>query len=60
MAHVPSNPKLWRMLVAQAKQKFHVYPSPAASHWVHEQYVKHGGQFTDSEKKVDPKMKDKK
>jgi hypothetical protein len=48
MAHQePTNPRLWNMIIAQAKARFATYPSPGASHWVHSQYVKHGGQFTD-------------
>ncbi len=35
------------MLVAQARAKFAKYPSPAASHWVHEHYLKSGGRFTE-------------
>jgi hypothetical protein len=42
---VPTNPRLWKMIVIQAKVKFRTYPSPGASHWVHDQYIKHGGQF---------------
>jgi hypothetical protein len=45
---IPVNQKLWDMLVLQAKHRFRTYPSMAASHWIHEQYVKHGGQFTKS------------
>jgi hypothetical protein len=43
----PSNPRLWRMVIMQARAKFSKYPSPGASHWVHEQYIKHGGQFVE-------------
>jgi len=50
MAQVPANPKLWSMLTAQARAKFRVYPSPAASHWVHKEYVQKGGRFVDSRK----------
>ncbi len=57
---VPANQKLWNMLIAQAKTRFRVYPSLAASRWVHETYVKEGGRFVSSEKKVDPRFKDKK
>ena len=42
---VPSNPKLWQMLVLQAKAKFPKYPSLPASKWIHQEYVKKGGQF---------------
>lgn len=48
MANVPTNKKMWDMFVIQAKAKFHTFPSLAASRWVHEQYVKHGGRFVDS------------
>ena len=55
---LPANPKLWNMYVAQAKAKFRVYPSPAAAHWVHSHYVQVGGQFVDSEKDSDPRLRD--
>jgi hypothetical protein len=55
---LPANPKLWNMYVAQAKAKFRVYPSPAAAHWVHSHYTQVGGQFVDSEKKIDPRFRD--
>lgn len=42
---VPTNQRLWQMIIMQAKARFATYPSPGASHWVHEEYVKHGGQF---------------
>lgn len=45
MDHIPMNMKLWNLFVARAKAKFNHYPSPAASHWVHDQYVKAGGRF---------------
>ena len=48
MAHQePSNIRLWKMIIMQAKAKFATYPSPGASHWVHSEYVKHGGQFVE-------------
>lgn len=56
---IPANQKLYNMLIAQAKTRFRVYPSLAASHWVHDQYLKEGGQYVSSEKKVDPRFKDK-
>jgi len=55
---VPANPKLWNMLTTQARSKFRVYPSPAAAHWVHARYTQLGGKFVQSEKDVDPKMRD--
>lgn len=48
---VPQNPRLWEMLVAQAKQKFQTYPSLPASKWVHQAYLERGGTFVDSSKK---------
>ena len=48
MAKVPTNPKLYDLIVFQAKARFRTYPSPSASHWVHEEYMKKGGQFADS------------
>lgn len=52
MAAIPANQKLWRMLTQQARAKFRVYPSPAASHWVHQQYVQKGGRFVESTKRL--------
>lgn len=43
----PTNQKLWNMVVSQAKAKYATYPSPAASHWVHEEYVRYGGKFVE-------------
>lgn len=60
MAQVPANQKLWSMIVAQARTKFAVYPSLAASRWIHQEYVHKGGMFVGSEKDVDPRFKDKK
>lgn len=54
----PANPRLWNMITTQAKTRFAKYPSPAAAHWVHTKYVQMGGQFVDSTKKVDPRMRD--
>lgn len=48
---VPQNPRLWEMLVVQAKRKFPTYPSLPASKWIHAEYVKRGGVFVDSKKK---------
>lgn len=47
---VPSNPRLWHTIVTLARAKFRIYPSPAAAHWVHQQYVQKGGQFRDTER----------
>jgi hypothetical protein len=48
MAEKPTNEKLWTMVVFQAKHKYRTYPSPGASHWVHQRYVELGGKFEDS------------
>ena len=48
MASKPANPKLYAMIVAQAKAKYSNYPNPGASHWVHERYIQSGGKFIDS------------
>lgn len=48
MASKPANEKLWNMVVAQAKAKYSNYPNPGASHWVHEQYIQHGGRFIET------------
>lgn len=45
----PTNPKLWHAITTMARAKFAKYPSPAAAHWVHEQYIKRGGQFKKSD-----------
>jgi hypothetical protein len=55
----PTNPRLWNLITTQAKTKFSKYPSPAAAHWVHTKYVQLGGQFVDSKKDVDPRMRDR-
>jgi hypothetical protein len=48
MAEKPTNEKLWSMVVFQAKTKYHPYPSPGASNWVHKKYIEMGGKFEDS------------
>lgn len=48
MASKPANPKLYAMIVAQAKAKYSNYPNPGASHWVHERYIQSGGKFIDT------------
>ena len=49
MAEVPANEKLYAMVVTQAKQRYRIYPSPGASHWVHRRYLELGGTMIDSE-----------
>ena len=44
----PANPKLYNMIVAQAKAKYSNYPNPGASAWVHKKYVQAGGQFIET------------
>ena len=48
MASKPANPRLYAMIVAQAKAKYSNYPNPGASHWVHERYIQSGGKFVDT------------
>ena len=48
MGSVPANEKLWNLIVSQAKAKYTNYPNPGASHWVHQQYLKHGGRFIET------------
>ena len=55
---LPANPKMWNMLVAQAKSRFRVYPSPAAAHWVHSHYSQLGGKFVDKKSQIDPRFRD--
>jgi len=58
----PNNPKLYNLLLAQAKAK---YPSrkinglsfPAAK-WFGNEYARQGGGFVDSIKEVDPDLRD--
>jgi hypothetical protein len=61
MADVPANPKLWNLLLGQAKAK---YPSRSknlafpASKWLREEYARQGGKFVASKREVDPKLRD--
>ena len=48
MADVPTNQRLYAMVVMQAKAKYRTYPSPGASHWVHKRYLELGGKFQDT------------
>ena len=52
MAEVPTNQKLYAMVVTQAKAKYRIYPSPGASHWVHRRYLELGGKFDDTSEKT--------
>lgn len=47
---VPRNPRLWAMLVQEAKSRFQKFPSLPASKWIHNEYVKRGGTFVKSQK----------
>ena len=53
----PSNPRLWNIVVMQAKAKYHKWPSPAASHWAHEKYKQMGGRFKSGGDDTDEKAK---
>jgi hypothetical protein len=57
MSQKPANQKLWEMVIAQARAKYAKYPSPAASHWVHQQYVKYGGKFIVSDGETQEKKR---
>jgi len=53
----PANPKLWNMITAQANSKFSKN-SPARGHWIHSRYNAMGGQYVNSKREVDPRMRD--
>jgi len=55
---IPANPRLYNMVVTQAKSRFAKYPSPAAAHWVHTQYSMKGGKYVESKKEIDPRNRD--
>lgn len=57
MAQLPVNQKLYAMVVSQAKQKYRIYPSPGASHWVHQRYLELGGKFQDPAEENDKKRR---
>jgi hypothetical protein len=57
VAEKPANPKLWEMIIAQARAKYSTYPNPAASHWVRERYVQSGGRFTDTNSPIEQTKK---
>ena len=57
MAEVPTNQRLWNMLVLQAKTKFKTWPSIPASTWVRKEYTQRGGRFVDSKKVTEAKKK---
>ena len=58
----PSNPKLYNMLLAQAKARFPSHKpnglSFPAAKWFGQEYAREGGGFVDSIKHVDPKLRD--
>lgn len=58
----PSNPKLYNMLLQQAKAKFPSHKpnglSFPAAKWFSQEYAKQGGGYVDSIKQVDPKLRD--
>jgi len=56
---IPANPRLYNMVVVQAKSRFSKYPSPAAAHWVHTKYEQMGGKYVTSKKDVDPRNRDR-
>ena len=44
----PANPKLYAMIVAQARAKYSNYPNPGASAWVSKKYQQAGGQYVET------------
>ena len=52
-----ANPKLWNMITAQANSKFSKN-SPARGHWIHSRYNAMGGQYVNSKRDVDPRLRD--
>ena len=58
----PSNPKLYNMLLAQAKARFPSHKpnglSFPAAKWFGQEYAREGGGFVDSINQVDPKLRD--
>jgi len=53
----PANPKLWNMVTAQANARFSKN-SPARGHWIHSKYNALGGQYVNSKREVDPRLRD--
>jgi len=54
---VPSNPRLFNTITAQANAKFSKN-SPARGHWIHAKYQQMGGKFVASKREVDPRLRD--
>ena len=58
----PNNPKLYNMLLQQAKAQFPSHKpnglSFPAAKWFGQEYAREGGGFVDSIKQVDPKLRD--
>ena len=48
---IPTDPILYEKVVAEAKQRFHVWPSAYASGWVVHTYKDRGGKYSLSSKK---------
>jgi hypothetical protein len=46
MVNVPTNPRLYESVKAQAKEKFDVWPSAYASGWLVKTYKARGGKYT--------------
>ena len=53
----PANPKLWNMIKVQAATRFSKN-SPARGHWIHSKYNAMGGQYVNSKREVDPRLRD--
>lgn len=48
--NIPSNPKLYAKVKAEAKRKFDVYPSAYANGWLVQEYKRRGGTYKTVEK----------
>jgi len=48
----PNNRALWNRVIAEAKQKFDVYPSAYANAWASKEYKKRGGTWSGADNRV--------
>jgi hypothetical protein len=48
----PNNRALWNRVIAEAKQKFDVYPSAYANSWAAKEYKKRGGTWSGADNRV--------
>ncbi len=48
----PNNRALWNRVIAEARQKFDVYPSAYANAWAAKEYKKRGGTWSGADNRV--------